>query len=237
MPPTDAASASIQRMFAAIARPYDRMNHLLSLGVDRAWRRRTVELVPPIGDGPVLDVCTGTADLALAYWRATGGRIPIVGADFCRPMLAIARRKRHRAGADAAVELVEADARNLPFPDNQFQIVTVAFGLRNVRPFAAGLAEMVRVCRSRGRVAVLDFAMPDRWWLRGPYRFYFHQVLPRMGQLLARNPGHAYGYLPASVDEFPWHEAMAEKMREAGLHNVSYHPFTFGIATLYVGEK
>jgi len=237
MPPTDAASASIHRMFAAIARPYDRMNHLLSLGIDRAWRRRTVQLVPPTANAPILDVCTGTADLALAYWRAGKGQIPIVGADFCRPMLAIARQKCRRAGADGAVELVEADARYLPFPDDRFQIVTVAFGLRNVRPFAAGLAEMVRVCRAGGRVAVLDFSMPRRWWLRGPYRFYFHRVLPRVGQLLARNPDHAYGYLPASVDEFPAGEAMAEQLRAAGLHSVAYYPFTCGIATLYVGEK
>ena len=119
-------------MFGEIAGRYDLLNRLLSLGIDRRWRRRTVELVPPIGDGPILDVCAGTADLALAYWRAGGGNAYVVGTDFCLPMLEIGRDKCRRAGADAQVSLVEADTLNLPFPDDTFQIVSVAFGLRNL---------------------------------------------------------------------------------------------------------
>ena len=156
------------RCSARSPRRYDLLNHLLSLGIDRSWRRRTTRLVPPQGDAPILDVCTGTGDLALAYWRAGGGRVRVVGADFCRPMLEIGRQKCLRAGCDDRVALVEADAWRLPLPDDRFQIVCVAFGLRNVSDTDRGLAEMVRVCRPGGQVAVLEFSMPTLWPLRGP---------------------------------------------------------------------
>jgi len=238
----DKSPSSVRRMFGEIAPRYDFLNHLLSLGLDRRWRRRTVKLVAPARQGPlaglpVLDVCTGTADLALAYWRAGRGEVPVVGADFCRPMLEIGLDKCRRAGAERGVTLVEADGQQLPFADGAFQIVTVAFGLRNQADTARGLAEMARVCRPGGRVAVLEFSMPRSRVLGWLYRFYFRRVLPRVGQALARNRQEAYHYLPASVGEFPQAEAMAEQLRGAGLGPVAYHPFTFGIATLYVGEK
>ncbi|MHC4176384.1 MAG: class I SAM-dependent methyltransferase, partial [Planctomycetota bacterium] len=138
----DKSSARVRRMFGEIARRYDFLNHLLSLGIDRWWRRRTVKLVPPAGEGPILDVCSGTGDLALAYWRGSGRRARIVGADFCHPMLVIAGKKCRRAGAADRVALLEADARRLPFPDDVFQIVCVAFGLRNLSDTDAGLREM-----------------------------------------------------------------------------------------------
>jgi demethylmenaquinone methyltransferase/2-methoxy-6-polyprenyl-1,4-benzoquinol methylase len=235
--PVDKSSARVRRMFGEIAWRYDFLNHLLSLGIDRSWRRRTVRLVPPVGDTPILDVCTGTADLALAYWRAGGRRVPIVGADFCRPMLAIARRKCRKAGATDEIKLVEADARRLPFTDGTFQIVCAAFGLRNVSDTDEGLREMVRVCRGGGRVAVLEFSMPEGRLLGLAYRWYFRRVLPRVGQALARNAQGAYNYLPASVRQFPEGRGLIERMRSAGLSNVRAHRFTRGIATLYVGEK
>ncbi len=233
----DKSSTRVRRMFGEIARRYDLLNHLLSLGIDRSWRRRTVRLVPPQDDGPILDVCTGTADLALAYWRASRGGVPIVGADFCGPMLAIGREKCRRAGAENRITLVEADARRLPFGDDKFQIVCVAFGLRNVSDTHQGLREMVRVCRPGGRVAVLEFSLPTTWPLGSLYGWYFHRVLPRIGQALARNAQGAYNYLPASVGRFPQAEAFVARMQSAGLAGVRYHRFTFGIATLYVGEK
>ena len=148
-------------MFGEIAGWYDFLNHLLSLGIDRAWRRKTVKLVPPREDaGPMLDVCTGTADLALAYWRASGKTTRVVGADFCRPMLAIGREKCRRAGADGQIALIEADAQHLPFAEGRFQIVSVAFGLRNISDTDAGLREMARVCQPGGSVAVLEFSLP-----------------------------------------------------------------------------
>jgi demethylmenaquinone methyltransferase/2-methoxy-6-polyprenyl-1,4-benzoquinol methylase len=233
----DKSSARVRRMFGEIAGRYDFLNHFLSLGIDRSWRRRTVRRVPPQPGAPILDVCTGTADLALAYWRASRGNVPIVGADFCRPMLAVGRQKCQRAGAQGQVSLVEADARRLPFADDTFQIVCVAFGLRNVSDTDEGLREMARVCRPGGRVAVLEFSTPRFWPLGRMYGWYFHRVLPRLGQALARNRHGAYNYLPASVGEFPQAEALLERMRQAGLHGLRLHRFTFGIAILYVGEK
>jgi demethylmenaquinone methyltransferase/2-methoxy-6-polyprenyl-1,4-benzoquinol methylase len=233
----DKSSARVRRMFGEIARRYDLLNHLLSLGVDRRWRRRAVRLVPSRDKGPILDVCTGTADLALAYWRAGGPQVPIVGADFCHPMLRIAAEKLRRAGAAQGVALVEADARQLPFADGLFQIVCVAFGLRNISDTDEGLQEMVRVCRPGGRVAVLEFSLPSGRLLGAAYRWYFRRVLPRLGEALARNAQGAYNYLPASVGQFPEGEALLERMQSAGLRRVQARRFTLGIATLYVGEK
>lgn len=233
----DKSSARVQQMFGEIAGRYDLLNRVLSLGIDRSWRRRTVRLVPPQGHAPILDVCTGTADLALAYWRASKGQVSIVGADFCQPMLKIGRKKCLRAGAAGEITLVEADAMQLPFADNTFQIVCVAFGLRNVSDTDAGLREMVRVCQPGGRVAILEFSTPTVWPLGALYAWYFQRVLPRIGQALARNSQAAYNYLPQSVVRFPQAEALAERMWTAGLANTQFHTFTFGIATLYTGEK
>jgi len=222
-------------MFGEIAGRYDLLNHLLSAGMDRRWRRRTVRLVPPSHDGPVLDVCTGTADLALEYWRAGGGRVPVVGADFCRPMLALARQKCDRAGAARGLMLVEADAQRLPFADDTFAVVSVAFGQGNLSDPDRGLCEMARVCRPGGRVAVLEFALPRSRLLGRLYGWYFRRLLPKIGQALARNRQGAYNYLPASVGEFPQREALLERMREAGLRDAASHSLTFGVAVLYVG--
>jgi demethylmenaquinone methyltransferase / 2-methoxy-6-polyprenyl-1,4-benzoquinol methylase len=235
--PLDKSSDRVQQMFGQIAGRYDFLNRLLSLGIDRSWRRKTVKLVPPVGDAPILDVCTGTADLALAYWRASKGKTPIVGTDFCQPMLDVARRKCRRAGAEAQIVLLEADTLRLPFPNGQFQIVCVAFGLRNVADTDAGLREMTRVCRPDGRVAVLEFSTPTGWPLGTLYRWYFQRILPHIGQALARNTQAAYNYLPQSVGSFPQDEALTERMRAAGLHDVTYHRLTGGVATLYVGKK
>ena len=234
--PVDKSAARVRQMFGEIAARYDFLNHLLSMGVDRSWRRRSVRLVPP-GEGPVLDVCTGTADLALTYWRAGRREIDVVGADFSRPMLQVARGKLQRAGATDRVTLVEADAESLPLADDTFAVVCVAFGLRNVSDTDRGLREMARVCRVGGKVAVLEFSMPGAWPLKPVYGWYFRRVLPRIGQLLARNRQSAYNYLPVSVGQFPQDEALAERMRAAGLSRVDYYPFSFGIATLYVGVK
>jgi demethylmenaquinone methyltransferase/2-methoxy-6-polyprenyl-1,4-benzoquinol methylase len=235
----DKREARIRRMFGQVAPWYDFLNHTLSLNVDRRWRAATTRLVPPRGPehGPILDLCTGTGDLALAYDRAAGGAVPVVGADFCREMLLRAAGKVTAAGAARRVRLVEADAQALPFPGDTFQLVAVAFGLRNVTDPDRGLAEMVRVTRPGGRVAVLEFSRPRNRLFGRLYGFYFRHVLPRLGQLLCRNKENAYRYLPESVLRFPDYEALAEKLRGHGLVEVRYEPLTFGIATLYVGEK
>ncbi len=224
-------------MFGEIANRYDLLNHLLSLNIDRYWRSRTVREVPPQGPEPILDLCTGTGDLALAYDLASHGRVPIIGADFCHPMLRIARQKSAAAGIDGRMTFVEADAQQLPFPDHHFQIVSVAFGLRNVTDTLQGLREMTRVCRPGGKVAVLEFSKPTFAPLRAIYGLYFQHILPRIGQWFARNGHDAYNYLPESVGQFPCGEALAELLRQAGLVQVRYLPLTCGIATLYIGTK
>jgi demethylmenaquinone methyltransferase/2-methoxy-6-polyprenyl-1,4-benzoquinol methylase len=236
-PLLDKREARIRSMFGAIAHRYDLLNHLLSLNIDRSWRRRTTQLVPPKGDGPILDLCTGTGDLALAYDCAAGGRVPIVGADFCHPMLVRALAKTARRHATDRICYVEADAQRLPFPNDSFQITCVAFGLRNVTDTDRGLAEMVRVTQRGGRVAVLEFSKPRHGLFGRAYRFYFRHLLPRVGQWFSHSPDSAYHYLPASVMEFPDYEALTARMEQHGLTETRYHPLTFGIATLYVGVK
>jgi demethylmenaquinone methyltransferase/2-methoxy-6-polyprenyl-1,4-benzoquinol methylase len=230
----DKRQTRIRSMFGNIAPSYDLLNHLLSLNVDHYWRWRTTRIVPPRGAAPILDLCTGTGDLALAYDRAARGQTPIVGADFCHPMLVRAIAKT-RAGQP--IRFLEADAQQLPFPDDHFQITTVAFGLRNVTDTDRGLAEMVRVTKPGGQVAILEFSQPRGRVFGRVYRFYFRHILPLIGQAISRSQDNAYRYLPASVLEFPEGEALAERLRRHGLRDVRWHPLTFGIATLYVGHK
>ncbi|MBA4106789.1 MAG: bifunctional demethylmenaquinone methyltransferase/2-methoxy-6-polyprenyl-1,4-benzoquinol methylase UbiE [Pirellula sp.] len=233
----DKSGPRVRRMFGEIAGKYDFLNHLLSLNVDRYWRWRTVRTVAPKSGDRILDVCTGTGDLALAYHKATKGEAEIVGADFCHEMLAIGHQKGMKARAGDRLTFIEADTQSLPFPSDRFNIVTVAFGLRNVADTDAGLAEMTRVCSPGGHVAVLEFSSPEWQPFKGIYSWYFRNVLPRIGQMLARNAESAYSYLPESVGEFPQGEALAERMRRVGLTEVSYRPLTLGVATLYVGKK
>lgn len=241
-PKVDKSGQRVRRMFGEIAPRYDLLNHLLSMNVDRYWRWRTVRIVPPQTTGdwsgvPILDLCTGTGDLAIAYDKAAGGKLPIVASDFCPEMLEVGKQKSQRRGSSERIEFVEADAEKLPFDDNAYQIVSVAFGLRNVSDTDQGLREMTRVCAPGGKVAVLEFTTPRRQPLKSVYGWYFRNVLPRIGQLLMRNNSAAYEYLPESVGEFLQYEALAERMRAAGLAEVRFYPLTFGLATLYVGVK
>ncbi|HMF11678.1 MAG TPA: bifunctional demethylmenaquinone methyltransferase/2-methoxy-6-polyprenyl-1,4-benzoquinol methylase UbiE [Gemmataceae bacterium] len=233
----DKREKRIRRMFGQVAPSYDLLNHFLSLNIDKYWRWRTTRFVPPIGDAPILDLCSGTGDLALAYDRAARGRVPIVGADFCHEMLVRAVQKAERRDASKRIRFLEADAQQLPLPSNHFQIATVAFGLRNVTDPDRGLAEIVRVTRPGGRVAILEFSQPRHWLFGRLYRLYFTHVLPTVGQAISRSKDNAYRYLPASVQEFPDGEALADRLRGHGLQDVRFYPFTFGIATLYVGVK
>lgn len=239
-PAVDKSGTRIRQMFGEISSRYDLMNHVLSGGVDYYWRYRTVRIVSPRGSEPILDVCTGTGDLALAYWKRGKRRIPVVGSDFTHEMLTIANEKFSRTAAsspEAGVTFVEADTMGLPFPDDQFQIVSVAFGLRNVADTEAGLREMLRVCRPGGQVAILEFSTPANPLIRGFYLWYFKNILPLIGQLFAKNRQSAYNYLPASVSQFPQGKALAAIMEACGYQNVKWFPLTFGIATLYCGVK
>jgi demethylmenaquinone methyltransferase / 2-methoxy-6-polyprenyl-1,4-benzoquinol methylase len=236
-PEVDKSGRRVRSMFASIAGRYDLLNHLLSLNIDRLWRRFTTRAVPPEPGVPVLDCCTGTADLALAYDRAARGESPIIGSDFCRPMLERGVTKVRKAGASHRITLVEGDTQRLPLPDNTFGVVTVAFGLRNVSDTVRGIDEMVRVARPGGKVAILEFSRPRTRVLSGLYLFGFRQILPRVGQALAPNGHGAYEYLPISVLQFPDGQAMLDLLASRGLLDVRQYPLTFGIATLYVGTK
>lgn len=235
--PVDKSADRVRTMFAEIADGYDRMNHLLSFQVDRYWRWRTVRSLPVRGTDPILDVCTGTGDLALAFFRHYQGRIAVIGTDFCPEMLAHGEAKKRRWGLDQTMQFREADTEQLPFPNDQFQLVTVAFGLRNVANTQRGLEEMTRVCRPGGHVAVLEFSLPRLQPFRALYGWYFRNILPRIGQFLMRNRQNAYNYLPQSVTEFPEGKAMLERLEQAGLRQCRETRFTLGVATLYVGQK
>ncbi len=234
----DKSDLRVRRMFGAIAHRYDFLNHLLSLNIDRSWRSFTTRRVAPPGAGvPILDCCTGTADLALAYDRAAGGHSPIIGTDFCREMLVQAQAKVKKAGADDRVALIEGDTQRLPVPSDTFGVVSVAFGLRNVRNTIGGIDEMIRVARPGGKVAILEFSRP-RGRILGPiYLWFFRFLLPKVGQALAPNRDGAYDYLPRSVLEFPDGQAMVDLLASRGLTDLERHPLTCGIATLYVGTK
>jgi demethylmenaquinone methyltransferase / 2-methoxy-6-polyprenyl-1,4-benzoquinol methylase len=238
----DKSGDRIRRMFGGIAPRYDLLNHTLSGGVDTYWRARTVRLVKPEGTEPILDLCTGTGDLAFAFAKAGRGQVPIVGADFTPEMIELANAKRDKAEAAGKVptglmQFVVADAQQLPFESDSYQIVSVAFGLRNVADTMLGLREMVRVCRPGGRVAVLEFSKPRNRAFNAVYQAYFRTVLPRIGQVVSGSRDLAYEYLPQSVAEFPCGEALASMMQQAGLEQMQFRPLTFGIATLYWGRK
>lgn len=234
-PKVDKTGRRVRAMFASIAGRYDFLNHVLSLNVDKLWRRFTTRTVPPEPGVPILDCCTGTADLAMAYDRAGKGGSPIVATDFCREMLVVGRKKV--AKTEGRVRLIEGDTQRLPVPSDTFGIVAVAFGLRNVADTAVGLDEMIRAARPGGKVAILEFSRP-RGKLLGPlWAGFFKKVLPKVGQALSPNDHDAYSYLPNSVMQFPDGQAMLDLMTSRGLIDVAQHPLTFGIASLYVGSK
>jgi demethylmenaquinone methyltransferase/2-methoxy-6-polyprenyl-1,4-benzoquinol methylase len=231
----DKSGSRVRGMFAEIAPRYDLVNRMLSGGIDVWWRHVTVKRAPPPVSGAVLDVCTGTGDLALAYARRGGPGVRVVGSDFCRPMLDRGVEKSRRAGLP--VEWVEADAQELPFPSATFDVVTVAFGLRNIADTNRGLREMARVCKPGGKLAILEFSLPSIAAVRAFYLWYFRNVLPRLGNAVARNSSDAYTYLNRSVEEFPSGEALAALVRAAGFDRVDVVPLSLGIATLYVATR
>jgi demethylmenaquinone methyltransferase/2-methoxy-6-polyprenyl-1,4-benzoquinol methylase len=221
-------------MFAGIARRYDLLNHLLSANIDRRWRRLVAErLRPALGAGThTLDVACGTGDLALTLSEA--GQTHVTGLDFCRPMLEVAARKA--AQRKRGIPFVEADALRLPFAAETFDVVTIAFGLRNLASVEGGLRELFRVLRPGGSVAILEFSHPVVPGFRALFQFYFTRVLPRIGGLVSGSRG-AYEYLPDSVSRFPDQKRLAELMREVGFGEVVYQNLTGGIAALHLGVR
>lgn len=232
-PDRQAAARAVREMFTAIAPRYDLLNHLLSMNVDRLWWRRAARTFTQVlarPDACVLDLCCGTADMALALRKQAAPSASIFGADFSHTMLTLAGRK-----VRSRVKLVEADALSLPVRDACFDLVVSAFGFRNLADYDAGLREIFRVLRPGGEVGILDFGEP-KGTLGGVYRLYFRRVLPVVGTVVSGVRG-AYTYLPASVERFPDPTQMLERMRAAGFVDVSWTPYTFAIAGLYRGRR
>jgi len=234
----DKSGAKVRGMFASIAHRYDFLNHFLSANIDKHWRRKTTRLAPPPPAGQwIVDCCTGTGDLAVVYDEVAKGDNPIFATDFCRPMLVRSLPKFAKRKADSRVIVAQADAQRLPLPDGFAGLTTVAFGLRNIADTVKGLDELIRITRPGGRVAILEFSRPTGRVLGRLYLAFFKRILPKVGQAIAPNAANAYGYLPASVLEFPDGQAMLDLMSARGLTGCSATPMTLGIATLYVGTR
>lgn len=230
----DSASRAVREMFTAIAPRYDLLNHLLSANIDKLWWRRTAHTFAHILGQPgarILDLCCGTGDMALAL-RRQGTQAEITGADFSHTMLVLAAKKK---SVIRPIQWVEADALQLPFPDQSFHLVTSAFGFRNLADYDAGLREILRVLRPGGECGILEFSEPEGF-LGKIYDVYFKSILPRVGRLISGNNG-AYSYLPASVERFPQPPEILSRMRTAGFREVSWTPYTFGIAGLFRGKR
>lgn len=230
--PPDKAPDRIAGMFDAIAPRYDLLNRLLSAGIDRRWRTRAIRTLQLTGKETLVDVCTGTADIALA---ADGAR-RVVGVDFAGAMLKLGLRKIRRAGDEHRVALVRGDALRLPVGDGTADAVTIAFGIRNVQRADAGCAEMARVLKRGGRLAILEFGMPRLSVVRALYEWYFNRVLPFIGRRISGH-GAAYSYLPASVSSFPAPSEFLTILRQAGFSDVRAIPLTFGIVYLYTAVR
>ena len=224
-------------MFDAIAPRYDLLNAVLSGGLDRYWRHRAIGSLAFTGAETLLDVCTGTGDVAIAAARAgRRGARRVLGVDFAGEMLRLAREKVRARGLAPRVRVVRGDAMSLPVPPRSVDGVTIAFGIRNVANTDAACAELHRVLRPGGRLAILEFGLPVVPAVRPLYLWYFRHVLPRIGRALSRHDD-AYSYLPASVGTFPWGDAFATILRKQGFNNVTARPLTLGIVYLYTGKK
>jgi len=228
-PPKEAAR--ISGMFDAIAGRYDFLNRLLSLGLDRQWRKRAVAALALTGQETVLDLCTGTADLAIAAATMPPGAARVIGIDFSSAMLEIGRRK-----IGPAVALVRGDATRIPLGDAAVDAVTIGFGIRNVERPADACREILRVLRPGGTLVILEFSLPRSNVLRRLYLWYFRRVLPQIGRLISRHPS-AYTYLPESVEAFPSPETFCDELRAAGFGTAHAVPLTFGIVWMFRAAK
>ncbi|HLF94684.1 MAG TPA: ubiquinone/menaquinone biosynthesis methyltransferase [Planctomycetota bacterium] len=229
----DKTPGRIRAMFDQISPRYDLLNHLLSLNSDVLWRRRAAERLGPVRR--VLDVCSGTGDMAFEIRRRWGAEV--VGSDFAYRMLEIGRLKARRRSLDGRVRFQQADTMRLPFRDATFDASTVAFGIRNVVDSARGIGEMARVVRPGGRVVILEFTLPANGLLRRGYLLYFGRVLPRIGRMIARSEIDAYRYLPDSVARWPSPDEVKRQMESAGLGDVRFELVFGGVAAIHVGVR
>lgn len=229
-----AKKAQVARMFDSISGKYDLLNHTLSLGIDKLWRKKAIQQLKEIKPRHVLDVATGTGDFAIAALAAHPEKV--VGVDISEGMLDVGREKLRKQKLDSRIELRSGDSENLPFQDNSFDAVMAAFGVRNFENLLAGLTEMQRVLRPGGKLIILEFSKPRIFPFKQIYHAYFHFVLPKIGRWVSRDKA-AYTYLPESVNAFPDGQAFTDILVKAGFHRPEARPLTFGICTLYTAGK
>lgn len=236
VPSLDKAPRQIAGMFDSIARRYDLLNTLLSAGLDRYWRRRAIRSLQLTGRERLLDVCTGTADVAIGAARLVSGARRVIGVDFSKEMLVRGNAKVRHAALDARIGLVRGDASGLPVADASVDAATIAFGIRNVQRMDVACGELLRVLRPGGRVAILELGVPELPGIRRLYLWYFKQVLPRIGRAVSRHNA-AYAYLPASVSAFEHGDEFTSILVAAGFSQVRARPLSFGIVYLYEAVK
>ncbi len=224
----------VRTMFNDIAPKYDLLNHVLSMGIDILWRKKVRRLLATIQPKRILDIATGTGDLAIELAKLKPEEI--IGADIAVDMLKIGENKVKAKKLDSIIKMEPGDSENLRFEDNYFDAVTVAFGVRNYENLLKGLTEMNRVMRPGGLVAILEFSKPHGFPFRNIYNFYFKNILPGVGRMVSKND-EAYTYLPDSVQKFPENKDFMEVMKQAGYSNINQQRLTFGIATLYSATK
>lgn len=222
-------------MFSAITPRYDFLNHFLSFGRDRAWRRRAVQVTSPPADGQVLDLCCGTGDLAFEFLQNDAFHGSVTGADFCADMLGVATRKAVSRDPQRRTNWVEAEAEHLPFPNERFDVVTIAFGLRNMAEPSETLREMLRVTRAGGRCVVLELNNPPGPLWSRLFQFYFSRLSPWLGRLISGDRD-AYSYLPRSVARFPSAAALATMIEQSGWGHCRFEALTGGVAYLHTAE-
>ena len=226
----------IQEMFDSVAPSYDRLNHLMSFGVDRSWRRKALREIVDGSQQRILDVACGTGDSTIAIALAAGSGTRVTGIDISDKMMSYVMEKASHEGVHDRIKLLKADAEALPFQDGHFHRVTCAFGIRNFEHKDIALQEFLRVLAPGGKAVILELSVPDNKRLRRLYDLYFMHVLPFVGGKISGNR-EAYKYLPASVHAFPAPDVFCEMMRTAGFTNVSFRTFTFGLCRMYVGSK
>lgn len=226
--------AQVAKMFNNISRHYDFLNHFLSLGIDRSWRRRAITLLKPLKPAYVLDVATGTGDFAIQALALNP--VKVTGVDISEGMLEMGRKKMERRNLSARVELLKGDSENLGFEENKFDAVTVGFGVRNFENLEKGLREILRVMKPGAMLVVLEFSRPRRFPFRQIYNFYFKVILPKLGRLISKDKS-AYTYLPESVQAFPDGKDFENILREVGFKDTTCEPLTFGISSVYTARK
>jgi demethylmenaquinone methyltransferase / 2-methoxy-6-polyprenyl-1,4-benzoquinol methylase len=234
--PPDKSPARIAGMFDAIAGRYDFLNTFLSAGLDRHWRRRAIATLALTGRETLLDVCTGTADIAIGATRGSTGARHVVGVDFSGSMLVHGLEKVRANALEPRVRLVRGDAMRLPVADATVDALTIGFGIRNVQHTETACAELFRVLKPGGRLAILEFGLPTAAAVRPLYLWYFKNVLPHIGRVVSKHTS-AYSYLPDSFGSFPWGEDFAHLLRGAGFSQVDSRPWTFGVVYLYSARK